>query len=547
MLRSHRVNLAPGRQQAPQIVPNGRSDPDDSPHHARYYAVPCPFIRGSTGIDAAKPVIVDSLIFAALIFGAVLLDVLVRPRPGPDGGRRRRCGRSGAGLWLLLWQVAALFGLFLALLGNVPASAGLSLALLALLALISNAKHAMLGEPLLFSDLALVGAIFRHPQFYLSAIRLWQRMLVALVGIVLLIFVAWLFVGTLMPHLAGVAILCGALVVLWVSLRMSDGIAAVPDAYADVRAHGLLPVLLLYWRRWRDSGDPPPAVAQDRRSPVHPVDLLIVVQCESFADPAELFPGSGPALPGLSFARANAWQAGRLEVSGFGAYTMRTEYGVLFGRDEAALGFRRYDPFLTALGEASYSLAARLKAAGWRSLFVHPHDMRFYGRDRIMPAGGFDALIGEDHFAPPAPGTGRYVTDAAVADRIMALAGAAAGPTHIYAVTIENHGPWAPDGATGKADLVESYLRLVRNSDAMLQGLIDRVGKLRRPALLVFFGDHRPSIPGATAPGGDRHTPYVILRFDEAGSLMRGDDRHVDLTPAELHHAMLGAVLGEPA
>ncbi|WP_395337657.1 LTA synthase family protein (plasmid) [Novosphingobium sp. BL-8H] len=454
-----------------------------------------------------------------------------------------------AGSWLLAWMMAALFGLFLAACGNLAVSAGLALGLLALLAVASNAKHAMLGEPLLFSDLALIGAIFRHPQFYLSAVAIWQRIVAGLVAAVLFALLAWLFVPALQVHLMGLGILALSLAVLALSVRSTPvrRLARVPDAHADVLHHGLLSVLLLYWLRWRDSRDPAPCADKTRTPPADAPELVVVVQCESFADPTELFTDPALALPGLTAARAGACQWGRLMVSGFGAYTMRTEYGVLFGLDEEELGFRRYDPFLTALGDGSYALPARLKAerGNWRSLFVHPHDMRFYGRDRIMPAAGFAELVGEDRFAPPGLGEGRYVTDAAMADEIVSLAANAAEPTLIYAVTIENHGPWAPDGHAD-GDLKQSYMRLVRNSDTMLTTLIERLGALGRPALLVFFGDHRPSIPGATAPGGDRHTPYVLVRLDKAGQIVPGKNRQVDLTPAGLHHAVLSAVLGEP-
>lgn len=465
--------------------------------------------------------------------------------------------RSAAGLWLLGLMKAALFGMILAVSGNVVVSAALGLAVLALLVLVSNAKHAMLGEPLLFSDLALVVSIFRHPQFYLSAIKAWQRIVVGLAAVVLLMALAWLFVSDFRIHLAGIALAICSFAGLTFSLRSASvrGVAGgygagadQPDAYRDVGRHGLLPTVLLHWRRWKESRDPPPCADQARQPPAEyppPPELLIVIQGESFADPAELFGDPGLALPGLSAARANAWQSGRLKVSGFGAYTMRTEYGVLFGRSEEELGFRRYDPFLTAMGEVSYALPARLKGAGWRSLFLHPHDMRFYGRDRIMPAGGFDELVGEDRFAAPRAGEGRYVTDAAMAERIAALAQEAVSPTLLYAVTIENHGPWAPDSSTG-GDLLQSYLRLVRNSDRMLSTLADVLASQKRPALLVFFGDHRPSIPGVTDPGGDRDTPYVMLRVDGSGNIVRGENRQVDLTPAQLHHTILEIVLGQP-
>jgi phosphoglycerol transferase MdoB-like AlkP superfamily enzyme len=220
---------------------------------------------------------------------------------------------------------------------------------------------------------------------------------------------------------------------------------------------------------------------------------------------------------------------------------MRTEYGVLFGRSEEQLGTRRFDPFLTASGEASWALPNRLDRSEWDSWFVHPHDMRFYGRDRLMPDSGFGTLVGEECFAPPTAAEGQYVTDAAVTDRILDLAGKTTRAGFIYAVTIENHGPW-PAGGKADAPVHSPYLRLLRHSDAMLARLIEALPALGRPVTLCFFGDHRPSIPGASEPGRDRHTPYVILRFAADGTPLPNIGGAKDLTPAELHHTLLDAI-----
>lgn len=482
----------------------------------------------------------DGPAIAALLVATVLLDRLVRPR--------RLCGRSVAGTWLQVCMVLALQGLFVGVCGSGLVAACMVLAVQAVLVVASNAKHAVLGEPLLFSDLALIRGIVSHPQFYWSAVPVWQRIVAALVVCALLATLARLFVPDPATHAAGLA-LCGlGLTLLWVTLSrpFCRALMISPNAAGDVGRHGLTPTLLLYWLRWRRMPDPLPCAEKPRLLAALPApELIVIVQCESFADPVDLFADKGLALPALEQARTDAWQWGRLQVSGFGAYTMRTEYGVLWGREEDALGFRRYDPFLTAIGEQSYALPRRLPA--WRSLFLHPHDLRFYGRDRIMPSAGFNALLGEEHFTPPPKGAGRYVTDAAVADTILAEARGAGGPTLLYAVTIENHGPWAPDDRGGTPDLRGSYLRLARHGDAMLAQLRGGLTALGRPALLVFFGDHRPSIPGVAEPGGDRHTPYVMLRIDAAGQIVPGTNRRADLTPAGLHHAVLNAVLGSPA
>lgn len=447
-------------------------------------------------------------------------------------------GRSSFGMWLHVLMMSAVLGLVLTITGNFQASALLAVALMALFMMVSNAKHAMLGEPLVFSDLALIGAIFKHPQFYFSALTRSQKALL-LIAAPVVPGIMWLsFVPSLRAHFTGFVLFVGSAV--WIRLSVArpkrENLAKADDVEGDVLRHGLLATLIMHRARWRETLDP--SICEPLQTLPHPRELAVVIQCESFADPVGIFGDPRLTLPGLSAARTQAWQWGDLLVSGFGAYTMRTEYGVLFGRSEAELGFRRFDPYLTAQGEGSYALPSRLKAAGWRSAFVHPHDMRFYNREAILRAGGFDELVGETCFSKPAPGEGRYVTDKAVAAHILERAAKAELPTLIYAVTIENHGPW--EGGNTKHSLIDGYMRLVRNSDAMLITLKDQMAELGKPATLVFFGDHRPSIPGVSMPGGARHTPYVILRFNEAGEIVRGQGRRVDLAPAELHHTLLG-------
>ncbi|MBX9885242.1 MAG: LTA synthase family protein [Novosphingobium sp.] len=470
---------------------------------------------------------------AALLAAAYGADACVHPSPSG----RSPAARSLSGALLLGLVVLTGWGLFMAVIGSALAAALIVGGLAALLAAVSNTKRRVLGEPLLFSDFALLAAVFRHPQFYFSALAPWQRAGLLLLAPVLGPPIAWLIVnGSLAEREGGLALVCGGFLMTGLALRLPAvaRLAQVPDAEADVRRHGLLAALLLHVVRWRQTRDPaalsplaPAAFTQDDR-------LVVVVQCESFADPVALFGDAALGLPFLAAARRRARQWGDLGVTGFGAYTMRTEYGVIFGRSEAQLGFRRFDPYLTALGETSYALPMRLAPGGWRSLFVHPHDMRFYNRARILSAGGFAELVGEDRFAPPAPGEGRYVTDAAIADVLLDLARDAAGPTLLYAVTIENHGPWDAGGG----DLREGYLRLVRKGDAMLGRLIERLDRLDRPVTLVFFGDHRPSIPGHVLPGSARETPYVILDLGRRALQLQPAAAPVGITPAELHQAL---------
>ncbi len=139
------------------------------------------------------------LIYLTLLIGTLALDAFVRPR----GGRLSAPWlRSLAGSWLHAAAVTAVFGLFMALCANAPASALLTFALVALFTTVSNAKRAMLGEALVFSDLALIGAVFRHPQFYLSALKPAQKVAIVAAALVAPALLWWLFVSDLPGHLA---------------------------------------------------------------------------------------------------------------------------------------------------------------------------------------------------------------------------------------------------------------------------------------------------------------------------------------------------------
>lgn len=479
---------------------------------------------------------IDPLALLATALGLIAVDELARPGILSSGR-----SRSLHALAVLLCAGVTLLGVVVAVMGTWLPAAVLVVLLASALTLVSNIKRDVLGEPLVFTDFALVGAVFRHPQFYLSALRPWHVAVLglgfaALVGAVLLLATI-----DLTSRLYGVAIAGTGVISLKAFLAAAawGPLADKPDLERDVRAHGLIATLLVYWRYWKRQTPPPPST-----QPVVTGEadaLLIVIQCESFADPQALFGADEPPLPGLAAARSQAWLAGRLAVSGFGAYTMRTEFGVLFGVPEQMLGLQRFDPFLTAEKAAGWALPNRLSCGEWTSTFVHPHDMRFYGRDRLMPAVGFDRIVGQDAFPAPATDDGRYVTDAAVCDWLLSHAASARGRQFVYAVTIENHGPWSAGGA-GPAANKADYLRLLARSDDLLARLIAELPRLARPVTLCFFGDHRPSIPGISIPGGDRHTPFVIVKFGAQGVVFRRGHQDQTLTPSELHSAILDAL-----
>lgn len=467
------------------------------------------------------------LVFATLaVTGSGILDCLAIPRRGL---------RSRRGFELAGSLSALMFGICSAMTGSPAVSCLLVLALLLILALSSNAKLGILGEPLVFSDLVVAKSFLKEPKFYLHAISPLARaaLLIGLpLMLVTLAVVSW--------HGATTTRIAGAITALlaFATLRalISDkSLMSRPCLAQDFARHGLLATLVLYWRRWKETPPPEPA-SQEPPAPSAPT--LVILQCESFCDMA-LGSETQVDLPNLARARARAEASGRLLVSGFGAYTMRTEYGVLSGREETDLGFRAFDPFLTAGSEASHGLGNKLARLYPERLFVHPHDMKFYARDRIMPELGFTRLIGEESFRN-APRFGPYIGDVAFGAFIASLIGPDGHAPLIYGVTMENHGPWS-DGRLKEAGGAEAYALHRRNSDTMLGLVMDALDEKGSDAVLVFFGDHRPSIPQHSEAGPDRSTPYVVVPFSRSGERPAASVTR-DVTPAGLHRLILDAI-----
>ncbi len=448
---------------------------------------------------------------------------------------------------------AALFLAWFSLCWRPLLAAAAAVVTVAVLRLVSEAKRRLVGEPLAFSDLALLRQAVEHPDLYYVDARalLPAAALAALVG-------AWMWweppalrrdpvaaalaVAALPLALAGAARAgCRRLAAL--AARLAEPFGPEPDALARALVRGearlgLALSLAVGLSRWeaRRRGPPPRAVPVAGPPLAHPRATLrpgprtvVVVQVESFVDPAGV-PGGRPA-PHLDRLRRAAILQGTLGVPGHGAYTMRSEFAVLSGLEGAEIGEEGFDPYLSAAGRAAAgrgfaTLATALRGRGHRTVFVHPFRRGFFGRDRVLPALGFDRLVMEEGFEG-AERVGGRVSDAAVAQRVLAEVDAAPGPVLVFAVTMQNHGPWRvehdPPAGTPLARYRDNLADADRMIGALLDGLLDRLEARGAPALLCVYGDHPPILDAVGPPRPGPTTPYAVAMVGAAGPGARRD------------------------
>ena len=119
---------------------------------------------------------------------------------------------------------------------------------------------------------------------------------------------------------------------------------------------------------------------------------------------------------------------------------------------------------------------------------------------------GFDQFIGLEDIQDPAFYGSLYVDDYVMTDEIMNTIESTDEPSFIYAVTMQNHGLYN-DGRYGEniLSVVDEYSdesnQILNNlatgykrSDEAYADLLQRIEALDEPTLVVFFGDHLPSM-----------------------------------------------------
>jgi len=482
----------------------------------------------------------DLQLLAIVLAGWVLtlfLERLMAPRPRLFS-RPASAHAIHLGLWTLL------FGVPLLAIQHPLLMLAVFLSIWLLLVVVNNSKFARLREPLIFTDLEFVSYAVRHPRLYVPFLGLWRGILLGVLsaGIV---YALWRIDSTLDPHPMGpdhlllivaVATVAGSLV--WWGARAS----APPtlDPAADFKRSGLLASFWQY--RALDRRARPEPV----RTPFHAVAApagvrpdIIAIQSESFFDARRLHQGvRRDVLAEFDALRESADAEGHLLVPAWGANTVRTEFSFLSGVANDALGIDRFNPYRTVLRRPIQTLASSLKQLGYRTICIHPYLSSFYARDRVYPVLGFDEFIdirsftAGDRFGP-------YVSDAAVADRVMALADGSDRPVFVFVITMENHGPLHLESvAPGEsatyltADFppaithdLTAYLRHLKNADRMLATLRSWLATRSRPGHVCFFGDHVPIMPTVykSVALSDGHTDYVVFGPKASGGCRRQD------------------------
>ncbi len=231
---------------------------------------------------------------------------------------------------------------------------------------------------------------------------------------------------------------------------------------------------------------------------------FIVVMNESFSD-LSVYPElvtKEEVMPYFNSLSENAIK-GNLLVSVLGGTTANTEYEFLTGNScMISPSTVVYNSFIKS---DQYSLARTLKAQGYRAVAMHPYLPNGWNREFVYPRMGFDEFISLDGFKG-ADKERSFVSDLGDYERVIEeVENKEEGEKlFIFNVTMQNHSGYETKnypvsvhvrGYDGEfLGQAEQYESLIKKSDEALEYLIEYFKQCDEKTMIVFFGDHQPSL-----------------------------------------------------
>lgn len=237
---------------------------------------------------------------------------------------------------------------------------------------------------------------------------------------------------------------------------------------------------------------------------------IICVLLESFCDPEEIkfLHYNDDPIPTFHYLEDN-FSTGYLTVPVVGAGTANSEFEVLTGMSMQYFGTGEY-PYKTILKKTDCeSTAADLSSIGYGTHAVHNNGGNFYSRVNAFSMMGFDTFTSKElmNIQSYTPNGSWATDDILVNETIKTLDSTPDQPDFTYTITVGTHGDYPKDPvienpkfkANGAFDQEERnqwtyYINQLNEVDTFMADLIDAVNKRDENTVIVFFGDHLPTM-----------------------------------------------------
>ena len=235
---------------------------------------------------------------------------------------------------------------------------------------------------------------------------------------------------------------------------------------------------------------------------------IIVVQLESYFDVAnaEFFTTSEDACPNLHNLYQN-YSNGYFKVPSVGAGTANTEFEVLTGMNLRYLGPGEYPYKTYSKKHPTESAATALASLGYGTHALHDNTGNFYSRANVFNNMGFDTFTSKEFMNVLQTTENGWAKDEILTHHIMEAMDTTKQEDFVFTVSVQGHGNYPEtqvienpkikvEGIEDEAlkNKWEYYVNQVYEMDQFVGDLIKAVEERNEPSVVVFYGDHLPTM-----------------------------------------------------
>lgn len=248
-------------------------------------------------------------------------------------------------------------------------------------------------------------------------------------------------------------------------------------------------------------------INQNRSGPIKNTNIIYIMN-ESFSDPL--------ALNGMEIAKdpipltrhlMENNRSGSILSQGYGGGTANIEFEALTGFSMEPMNPQLTTPYTQLLAKVTNfpSIISYLNEQNYQTTAIHPYNTSMYKRQNVYQSLGFQNFINEDTMKNTEKmESNPYISDKAAYQEVLDTLEASKGSNFIHLVTMQNHMPYGSKyvsseyevSGTENDQITSNYLKDLSYSDQALDNFIKQIDQLAEPTIVIFWGDHLPSVYG---------------------------------------------------
>lgn len=249
------------------------------------------------------------------------------------------------------------------------------------------------------------------------------------------------------------------------------------------------------------AGDTPTTAVEDNPN-------IVFIMSESFSDPSRLNNIVIPDNPLKTYQElAEETYSGRMLSQNYGGGTANIEFEALTSLSMEPFNGQLTTPYTMLVPKLSElpSIVSMLENQDYETTAVHPYNTSMYKRKDVYRKLGFDTFLSEESMTHQDKiQANQYISDESAFAEVLDKLVSGEKEQFVHLVTMQTHMPYREKyGITdplvsGVANplSISSYLTDVGYTSEALKEFLNDLQGLDRRTLVVFWGDHLPSIYG---------------------------------------------------